>query len=382
MRNRLLCSFLAFGFMVLASCSADDEPAGRVLSGDIETFAGLGPTNFGYDGDNGSAASARLAYVTGVATDDSDNVYITDGAANVVRKITVSNGTITTVAGKFIGFNTTDGDPYAGDGGTATSARLNVPLALTVDGSGNVYIADAGNHAIRLVTASTGKISTLAGKGLSGYEGDGASSTQSKIWNPYSIAHDASGNIYFADSQNHCIRKIEKSSGKIYTIAGKGPASAGYTGDNGPAVAATLNSPHGIAVGSDGAIYIADSGNNVIRKINSSGTINTLAGTGQPGYSGDNGPAIQAEFLALKGLDVDNENNVYLADSGNNVIRMISASDGKITTIAGSGSPGYAGDDGPALQANLSSPLGVALDSHGNIFIADSQNGVIRVVRR
>ncbi len=369
--------------LIIQACNLDDDP-GRIASpGNIETFAGLGPPAFGYEGDGGTATSAKLGYVTGIAVDNLNNVYFTDGAANTVRKISASNGVIITIAGTFMGFNVVNNTTYAGDGNIATAAHLNVPLATSVDGSGNVIIADAGNNAIRQISSADGKIFTLAGKGpgFSGYDGDGGPATQSRVWNPYSVAVDVSGNIYIADSQNNVIRMINKSTGKITTIAGLGPSHPGYSGDNGAATLATLNGPQGVVVDVSGNIYIADSGNNVIRKI-SAGVISTIAGTGSEGYSGDNGPAIAATFLSVKGLAVDAENNIYIADSGNNVIRMISISTGEVSTVAGNGAAGYSGDGGNATEAELSNPLGVALDSNGNIYIADSQNSVIRVVSK
>ena len=373
--------FFLSTFFFVTACDENDNPAGRPqTSGSIETFAGMGPAQFGYEGDNGLATEAKLGYITGIAVDASDNVYFTDGAANVIRKILESNGVISTIAGKFIGFNQINSTPFAGDGGNATEAYLNVPLATTVDGSGNIIVADAGNNAVREISATTGNITTLAGgSGFSGYDGDGGLATQSKIWNPYSVAIDATGNIYFADSQNNAIRLITKFTGKIATLAGLGPDNGGYTGDGNPAVLAKLNSPQGIAVAGNGDVYIADTGNNVIRKI-SGGVISTVAGTGEEGYTGDNGPAVNATFTSLKGLAVDAENNLYVADSGNNVIRMISNTDGIISTVAGNGNAGYSGDGGPARDAQLSTPLGVAIDSKGNVYIADSQNSVIRVV--
>src|SRR5688572_3260061 len=201
------------------------------------------------------------------------------------------------------------------------------------------------------------------------------------VWNPYSVACDSAGNIYFADAQNNVIRMINFYTGKISTIAGLGPDNPGYTGDHGPANAAKLKEPQGITVDRKGNIYISDTGNNVVRKINN-GIITTMAGTGEEGYTGDNGLATLATFLAIKGLGTDDVNNIYVADSGNNVVRMLDVTTGKITTEAGNGTAGYAGDGGSATAARLSSPLGVALDSEGNIYIADSQNSVIRVVFR
>jgi sugar lactone lactonase YvrE len=373
--------FLLSIFFLVAACDEDNNPIGRTqTSGNIETFAGMGPTQFGYEGDHGLATAAKLGYITGIAVDDSDDVYFTDGAANVIRKIKESDGVISTLAGKFIGFNQTNSTPLGGDGGIATEAYLNIPLATAVDGNGNIIVADAGNNAVREILAATGNIITLAGgSGFSGYEGDGGLATQSKIWNPYSVVTDAAGNIYFADSQNNAVRLITKSTGKISTLAGLGPANGGYTGDDGPAGQAKLNSPQGIVVDSNGNVYIADTGNNVIRKI-SGGIITTLAGSGEEGYTGDTGLATEATFRGLKGLAVDIDNNLYIADSGNNVIRMVNAADSNISTVAGNGSAGYSGDGGHALAAQLSTPIGVAVHSKGNLYIADSQNSVIRVV--
>jgi trimeric autotransporter adhesin len=369
--------------LLIASCDSEDEPGGiQLTSGNIETIAGQGPSNFGHDGDNGPATAAKLGWVTDVAVDASGNIYLTDGSANVVRKI-IPDGTINTIAGTFIGFNQINNTPYAGDGSNATSAHLNIPFAITVDADGNVFIADAGNNAVRMVLSATGTISTFAGKGpgLAGYSGDNGMAVQSLMWNPHSVAHDEEGNVYIADSQNNAIRLVTRLTGNITTIAGLGPANAGYSGDNGLATAARLNSPEGVAVDTDGSVYFTDSGNNVIRKI-SDGIITTIAGSGATGYSGDNGPAIQATFTSLKGIATDSENNVYVADSGNNVIRMINTKNGTITTVAGDGTAGYDGDGGQATDARLSNPFGVAIDSQDNLYIADTNNGAIRKVSR
>lgn len=344
MRNVDLLKTLSLVLLLMTACDSDDQPAPLELTiGNIETFAGMGPANFGYEGDNGPALSAKLGYLTGIAVDKTGNVYYTDGAANVVRKISVNSGNITTIAGTFLGFNKPNSTPFAGDGGNPMAAHLNVPLSISVDNAENVFIADAGNSAVREVSSSTGKISTVAGKGFgfAGYGGDGGLATQSTLWNPYSVAVDTIGNIYLADSQNNVIRMITKSTGTITTIAGLGPNNPGYSGDNGPATAAKLSNPQGVAVDGNGNIYISDSGNRVIRKI-SVGNITTIAGTGSEGYSGDDGPALSATFVSLKGLAVD-ESNIYVADGSNNVVRMIHASTGKIFTVAGNGTAGYSG---------------------------------------
>ena len=374
---------LLFLTITTLSTNCDDDDDGRVrkfTSGIIETIAGSGPANFGYDGDNGQAKSAKLGWITGVAIDSNQNIYFTDGAANVVRKVT-ADGMIVTIAGTFIGFNQINSTPYAGDGGAAIAAHLNIPYSIAV-AAGNVIIADAGNNAIRQSSVATGTIITIAGKGpgLSGFAGDGGNADQSLVWNPHGVAYDKSGNIYIADTQNNAIRMIANSTGKISTIAGLGPSNPGYSGDNGQAIAAAINSPEGIAVDRNGNIYFSDGGNNVIRKI-SNGVITTIAGTGAIGYSGDDGPALNATFLTIRGLAIDSHNNIFIADASANVIRMIESATGKIHTVAGNGEAGYAGDSGPATEAMLSNPLGIALGSNDNLYIADTNNAAIRMVR-
>jgi hypothetical protein len=374
--------FLSLSFVLLfVGCDSENEPgSSKSISGNIETIAGTGPSNFGYEGDNAAAISAKLGWVTGVAVDNSGNVYLSDGAANVVRKID-DNGIISTIAGNFTGFNHINSTPYAGDGGPAIHAHLNVPYATSVDMDGDVIIADAANHAVREIVTATGIISTLAGKGPGwvGYSGDGSPAKEALMWNPQSIATDAAGNLYIADSQNNAVRMISRSNGLISTIAGLGPEKPGYSGDNGSATAATLDSPQGLAVDRDGNIYISDNGNHVIRKI-SGGIISTIAGTGATGYSGDGGPALNATFSTLKGLATDSQNNLYIADASNNAIRMIDVSTGYIYTVAGDGVVGYSGDGGAANKARLSNPLSIAIDNQNNLYIADTNNSAIRKV--
>ena len=375
-----ISSFL-FMLVLLQACDKEAvSPNGQTkVSGTIETFAGMGPTSSGFAGDGGTATSARLSYVTGVTVDGSNNVYISDGASNVIRKVNSSDGIISTIAGTFLGFNVIDPTPYAGDGGPATQAHFNTPWSISVDDSNNLYVVDIANMVVRQISAN-GIVSTVAGKGPTlGYEGDGSLATLATFDNLYNVASDDVGNLYIVDSQNHAIRMVTKSTGKISTIAGQGPDHAGYTGDNGPATAATLNAPLAIAVDASGTVYIGDNLNNVIRKI-SNGMISTYAGTGETGYSGDGGLATKATFSAIRGLATDAEGNLYISDSGNSVIRKVTLSTGKISTIAGTGVAGYEGDGGPALAAKIFDPLGIAVDSDGNVYFADSQNSAIRVI--
>jgi N-acetylneuraminic acid mutarotase len=268
---------------------------------------------------------------------------------------------------------------YSGDGGAAASAELNYPTGVAVDPSGNFYIVDADNNRIRKVTASTGIITTVAGNGTAGYSGDGGAATSAELDTPFGVAVDASGNLYIVDVNNDRIRKVTASTGIITTVAGNG--TWGYSGDGGAATSAELFSPFGVAVDASGNLYIADSGNNLIRKVTAStGIITTVAGNGTGGYSGDSGAATGAELNSPFGVAVDASGNIYIVDSGNNRIRKVTASTGIITTVAGNGTAGYSGDSGAGTSAELNSPFGVAVDASGNLYIADTYNLVIRTV--
>jgi trimeric autotransporter adhesin len=326
----------------------------------------------GYEGDGGPATSAGLFNPHGVTVDASGNIYIADTGDNRIRMVTKSTGIITTVAG--------DGTAgYKGDGGPATSAGLTYPYGVTVDASGNIYIADSGNNRIRMVTRSTGIVTTVAGDGSYGYKGDGGQATSAGLYIPYGVAVDASGNIYIADSGNNRIRMVTKSTGIITTVAGDG--LFGYKGDGGPATSASLYNFYGVTVDASGNIYIADSSNNRIRLVTkSTGIITTVAGDGTAGYKGDGGPATSAGLTYPYGVTVDASGNIYIADSGNNRIRMVTRSTGIITTVAGDGSYGYRGDEGPATSAGLRNPRVVSVDASGNIYIAESYDNRIRLV--
>ncbi len=344
-------------------------------SGTITTVAGNG--SFGYSGDGGPAINAGLAFSYGVAVDTVGNLYIADSSNNRVRKVSTS-GTITTVAG-----NGSFG--YSGDGGPATNSRLSSPTGVAVDAAGNLYIADTSNHRVRKVSAS-GTITTVAGSGTTGsfdngYSGDGGPATDAQLAYPSGVAVDAAGNLYIADSINNRVRKVS-ASGTITTIAGSGTtgyAGGGYSGDGGPATDARLNYPSGVAVDAAGNLYIADGNNHRVRKVSTSGTITTVAGNGNRGYSGDGGPAINADLDSPYGVAVDTVGNLYIADTDNSQVRKVSTL-GTITTVAGNGTYGFSGDGGPATNASLSGPYGVAVDAAGNLYIADSANDRVRKV--
>ena len=263
---------------------------------------------------------------------------------------------------------------FSGDGGPATFSEIYYPCGVAVDNGGNVFLADNGNNRIRKIN-SAGIITTIAG-GTAGYSGDGGQATAAELFSPSGVATDNSGNVYFADSYNSCIRKIN-TSGIISTIAGNG--TAGYSGDGGAATNASLNSPFGLIADNSGNIYIPDYGNSVVRKINASGIISTIAGNGIAGFSGDGGAATFAKLFLPFGVAVDNSGNLFVSDYGNSRIRKINPS-GIISTIAGNGTFTFSGDDGPATNAGIGSAFGITVDASGNVYIADRVNQRIRKV--
>jgi hypothetical protein len=312
-------------------------------------------------------------------------VVLLDGGNNVLATQLLA-GSATGSVGVFVPgiINTVAGDfnwVYVADGRTATSSPIFLPFGVAVDAAGDLIIADSSNNRIRRVDAGSGLMSTVAGNGIVGSTGDGGPATSATIDNPTSVALDPAGNIYFSDSGNDAIRRVDAFTGLISTVAGT-LGKHGYTGDNGPATSASFNSPNGISFDPNGNLYIADTGNHAIRVVNPSGIIATVAGTGTAGFSGDNGPATRAQLNApwsatpippsTPGVDV----GFYIADQNNNRIRAVDAS-GNITTIAGTNG-GYSGDTGPATSAQLSEPASVLVDVAGNIYIADSGNNVVR----
>ena len=454
----------------------------------ITTIAGIAGS-CGYSGDNGKGTSAQIYYPQGVGVDSSGNLFIGDAQNCVVRKVVLSSNTITTYAG-----NHTCG--YSGDSGTATSAEMNVVAGVAADSSGNLFIADSANCVIREVTKSNGKISTVAGNHTCSFSGDGGLATSAEmnqvfglavsgttvtfadynnqrvrqftlggnintvagtgtacagtcgeggaatsaqlyyplgvavtstgtiyignndnyvvdkftvggnlilfagnhsataetlysgapatgvvLNNPYGIADDSSGNVYVGDTHNYMVREEVKSTGLVNFFAGDG--TYGYTGDGGAATSAELTYPYGVAKDSLGNVYIADTSNCLVRKVTTAGTISTFAGlvvtSPRCGFSGDGGSATSAELYQPYGVAVDSKNNVYIADFAEHVVRKVSS--GIITTIAGIGGiPGYSGDGGPATNALLYQPVAVAVDPAGNVFIADYNNCRIREV--
>lgn len=356
----------------------------------INTVAGTGAP--AYSASGGPAISALLAGPTGVAFDPGGTtMYISDSATNLVHKVDLATGIISVFAGSAY-LMSTGGGTFGGDGGPAIAARLNHPMGLAIDLSGNLLIADMGNHRIRKVNPGTGIINTMTGNGIAGHTGDGGSSLVATLNNPVGIRMDASGKLYIADRGNNCIRRV--SSGVITTVAGD--TTAGYTIDGGPATGAELNVPSGIAADGTGNIYISDRANNCIRLLtryisaisgrDSTYVISTYAGIAGPvgGWSGDGGPATAAHLNSPCGIAFNLYHRyLFIADSGNHRVRMIDTrSPGNpITTYAGNGTAGFSGDGGLATAAQLNGPTGVTVaGSNGDVLIADCNNQRIRRV--
>ncbi len=336
-------------------------------AGTITTIAGIGAAGSSLPlGDGGPAVQAPVYNSRGMAVDDMGNLYIADNTHYRIRRVDTS-GTITTV----VGMGETG---YGGDGKLAVEAYLNWPIGVTVDGSGNVYFADSQNHRIRKVDTS-GTVTTFAGTGERGYSGDGGPPVDAQLNNPSGVAVDGDGNLYIADQDNRRVRRVD-AGGPITTVAGTG--QYGSSGDGGLAANARLVSPSSVAVDGTGKLYIADSANHRIRRVDAGGTITTLAGNGEEGYSGDGGPAVDAQLDFPSGVTVDGDGNLYIADGDNHRIRKVDTS-GTITTFAGNGKRGHSGD-GPAVVARLHRPEGVAVDGAGNLYIADASNFRIRRV--
>ena len=319
----------------------------------------------GYSGSGGPATAAELNNPGDILMDHSGNLIISDYNNNAIRRIDGS-GVITTIVGTGV-------PGYTGDGGSALTALINHPCGVALTNSGELYFCDYGNNVIRKVDAS-GIISTVAGNGSLGYSGDGGPATNATL-NPTRIAVGHSGVFYIADYENNCVRMVS-ATGMISTVAGTGVA--GYSGDGGPATAAQIYVATSVVVDPLGNLYICDQFNQCIRKVNTLGIISTIAGTGTMGYTGDGGPATAATFHYPSNVNVDFKSGIYISDAYNNAVRKISP-EGIISTIAGNGAAGYTGDGGPATAAKLNQPWAVTFGCE-TLFIADAFNNVIRKV--
>jgi hypothetical protein len=348
---------------LLLACLA----TGSASAQNIITITGNGTA--GFSGDSGPATAAQMNAPTGVASDMFGNIYIADYGNSAIRKVDKA-GIITTFAGSSTGVA-----GYSGDGGPATLAKLNYPTCVSFDASGNLYISDVSNHVVRKVDLS-GIISTVAGNGSASFSGDGGPATAAGIIYPDLVAFDAAGNMYIPDYNDHRIRKVS-TSGVITTIAGNG--SAGYSGDGGPALSALLNQPMGLSFNAAGELFFADSHNDRVRKIDITGTITTVAGTGLHTSGPDGSPATASSIGFPTSTIHDASGNLYIAELDFNRIRKVDAA-GIITTFAGNGFSAFSGDRGHATACSFNHPIAMTIDVAGNFHIDDYYNNRIRTI--
>ncbi|MEW6473338.1 MAG: hypothetical protein AB1679_13785 [Actinomycetota bacterium] len=339
------------------------EPARADAPGTITTIAG-GRTAKGPDG-----SFARLAQPRTAAVAANGDIFFTDTYHHQIRRLDRA-GVVTTIAG----------NGYAGsggDGGPATEASLNTPHGVAVDNRGHVYIADSPNHRIRRVDLATGIITTVAGTGQEGFGGDGGPATAAKLNRPRFLLVAPDGSLIIADTANYRVRRVDPA-GTITTIAGTGVA--GYSGDGGPATAARLDDPRGLALDDAGNLYVSNAEGSpmpTVRRIDPAGTITTVAGGRPAGFGGDGGPATEARLHEPRSIAVW-RSTLYIADSMNNRIRAVDLRTGVIRTVAGTGACAYGGDGGPALAAKLAEPRGVAVMPEGDVIVADTGNDRLR----
>jgi len=354
---------IRISFVVPAICLAFGAWSANAQT--IATFAGNGVAAF--SGDGAVAVSAALNDPKGMAIDPAGNVYIADSENFRVRKVNAA-GIISTYAGNGV-------YGFSGDGGPAVNASISDVLSVALDAAGNLYLADASNRRIRKI-APGGIISTIAGNGVQGYSGDGGPAASALLGRPVALVVDAGGNLYYVDSVDQCVRRISVA-GIISTVAGNGVE--GFSGDGGLAISASLDFPLGIAFDSAGNFYVADANNNRIRMISPGGIITTAVGGATGGFSGDGGPAVSASINIPSDVAVDSAGSLYIADAGNNRIRKV-APTGVITTIAGTAGNGFSGDGGPPTLAMLNHPWSIAVASSGTVYIGDMANFRVREI--
>jgi len=329
----------------------------------------------GRAGDGGKATEAALNGPFDVAFDTAGNLFFSDTFNHMIRRVDAVTWVISTVAGS-------GQKGFGGDGGPATAARMNQPYGVTVDRAGNLYVADRLNQRVRRVDGRTGVISTFSGSGAKEYSGDGGKAALAGLVEPNGVALDCDKKILFVtDVADNRVRAIDLRSGVISTAAGTGVAE--HSGDGGPAAKAGVFGARAVAVGADGAVYVLERQGSTLRRIDPvSGIISTIAGTGGHGYAGDGGPARAAVFDRPKEMAIDDAGNIFVVDTENQAIRRIDARSGIVETIAGNGTLGPAGDGGPATRAQLARPHGIAVGPDGALYIGDTENHRIRKLTR
>jgi len=339
-------------------------------AGEVQTFAGTGIK--GFSGDNGPANKAKLNNPFHIARGPDGSLFICDVDNHRVRKVT-KDGIISTVAGSAK-------KGYAGDGGPATSASLNQPYEIAWDKAGNLYFVEIGNHVVRRVDAKTQIISTVAGTGKAGFSGDGGPATKGQLNAPHSLAIDAADNIFVCDILNHRLRKIDKQTGIITTYAGNGEKKT--SSDGAKIEGSTLHGPRALSIAPDGIFWLAlREGNRVLKLDPKIGVITHIAGSGKTGFSGNGGPAKLATLAGPKGVSLDSKGNVYLADTESHTIRMIDIKKGTLELLVGD-SKKADGPDGDPLKCRLARPHGIFIDADDSVFIGDSENHRVRVLRK
>ena len=359
------CGAFLFAWMLAANLAAN------LSAGSIETIAGTGKATDG--GTGGPALATNVGNPFGVEIGPDGALYITEVRNHRVRRLDLKTKALTTVAG-------CGRKGYSGDGGLATEAELNEPYEVRFDRDGNMFFVEMQNHLIRRVDAKTGKISTLAGTGKAGYGGDGGPAREALFRQPHSITLDDRGFLYVADIGNHRIRRISLSSGMIDSIAGNGEKDV--VGDGDIAKDHPIFGPRALCI-SGRTMWIAlREGNSVWRMDMDRGTLHHIAGTGKKGFSGDGGPAKECTFDGPKGIALGPDGNVFVMDTENHAVRRIDVRSRSISTIAGNGpkSRGFAGDGGPALSAQMNRPHGICVGPDGAVYIGDSENHRVRVV--
>ena len=339
-------------------------------AGTVVTLAGTGVS--GATGDGGPATRAQVGNPFGVTLGPDGSLYVCEVDTDRIRRIDSSDGSISTVAG-------TGEAGYSGDGGQATDARLNDPYEVRFDRAGNMYFVEMLNAVVRRVDAASGRISTVAGTGERGFSGDGGPATEATFDRPHSIALDGQGSLFIADIGNHRIRRVDLASGTVSTFAGTGTREP--TPDGAPLEGTPLNGPRALAFAANGDMYVALREGNAVYRIDiREDRLHHVAGTGAKGYGGDGGPARSATLAGPKGIEVGPGGGVYLADTENHAIRRIDRDTVRITTVAGDGSR-RDGPDGDPLRCGLARPHGVYVGTDGSVYIGDSENHRVRVVR-
>ena len=339
-----------------------------VMFANGQNVAGTGQP--GDSGDGGIASTARLNQPFDVVYDPAGNLFLSDTGNHRIRRVDARTGTISTVAG--LGRK-----GFGGDGGPAKAALLDEPYGLALDDRGHLYFADRLNRRVRRVDAATGVITTVAGDGSKTFSGDGGSAVKAGLVEPNGVALDRQGHLYIADVAAHRIRVVDLASGTISTFAGDGKGR--HAGDGGPAAMASIHGARAVEVGPDGTVWILERQGNTLRTVDpKTGIITTRAGTGKVGYTGDGGPAIEATFNGPKELCLDQTGNIYVVDTENHAIRRIEAATGRITTVAGDGHRPEPGSESRATTDRLDRPHGVAVAPDGSVVIGDTENHRIR----